>query len=135
MKIVVLLISLISTSTLASEGYKCIPNQAFALEADGSLSQENGWAKLLIKSNKEFVVDRATGKMIGSAGFSNHNASFGSPRVLDHGSAEQSFKALTVFKPNVSVAYLKIEEFHKGKSKPFIFLNNGNVVSGACEHY
>ena len=128
-----LLATLLSSVSFAGDGYKCEPKQILSLGADGLLTADST-AKMLVQMNKEFFVDRTTGRMVGSKGFSNHNEGYGSPQVIDPGSVEQSFKVLTVYKPNVSVAYLEVKEFSAGNVKPFSFIGGGVVVSGTCEH-
>ncbi|ESS71830.1 hypothetical protein MGMO_88c00420 [Methyloglobulus morosus KoM1] len=132
--IIFIVLSLYSTIISATEGYKCHPKQALGREDDGIL-RETGYTKILLNINTEFVVEKATGKIIGSKGFDNSNGLYGSPKVLDIGSKEQSYKVLTIYQPKVSVAYLEIEEFNKNSSKPFTFMDSGIIISGTCEHY
>lgn len=126
-----LFLAMLPSLACATDGYKCTPKAARSLSLDGSLEQ-NPFPKLLLKLNDSFIVDRESGRMVGSKGFANHNGQFGSPTVLDPGSAEQSFKALTIYRPNAAIAYLEIQQFAEGESKPFIYYGSGVVVTGIC---
>jgi hypothetical protein len=122
---------LMSNSSVAAGAYKCELRQVVSLNAEGRLS-ESGRAALLIKENKQFLVDRTTGRIVGATGIANYNAGFGKPKVLDPGSGSQSFKVLTVYRGFTSVDYLLVKEFVAGPIKPFIFITDSEVLSGIC---
>ena len=113
----------------AIDAYKCTVLDASGLNDDGRLGSTSftGWYL-----DKEFVVDKGTGRVKG--GLSNNNG-YGQPQVLDYGSVSQAFKALTIFKPFITVNYLYIEEFHDGNEKPFMFIDGNQVFSGKCVAY
>jgi len=113
----------------AIDAYKCTIDYTAGLHDSGEIAPTS-FSKLL--QSKEFVVDKGTGRITG--GVSNHSAS-GQPQVLDYGSDVQSFKVLTIFKPNTTVSYLYIKEFSDNQEKPFIFISASNVFSGKCVAY
>lgn len=119
-----------TNASFAASAYKCIVTNTAALNINGKLS-ETEFTKF--SKATEFVVDKGTGRISGGT-FSNHNAN-GQPQVLDFGSKEQAFKALTIFKPNITINYLYIEEFAENKEKPFMFIDGSNVFSGKCIAY
>jgi len=127
----VIVLTLISLNSYALPDFKCKVVQAYTLENNGKLSQKTNVAKLFL--NKEFVVERATGKMIGE--LSNHGAG-GQPKVYNYLPKENGFKAITVYSPNPSVSYLQINEFETGNVYPFFFKGVwGGLMSGTCVYY
>src|SRR5687767_8101483 len=81
---------LASRTSAANDGYKCTVIDGAQVTEDGTL-EGDGWTDSYRKL--EFVVGRRTGRINGSDALTNHNTS-GQPKVLDPGSAEQSFKVL-----------------------------------------
>lgn len=129
---VLLLIGLLSLSvnTYASGGYKCTVLEAKQLSNAGKM-EVSKFTKQYI--GKEFVVDKKTGRMTGQV--KNHNFN-GEPKVLDQGSAQQAYKAITIFSPFTTVDYLYIQAFAEGPKKPFYFIDLGdNILTGTCENY
>ena len=57
------------------------------------------------------------------------------PEVLDPGDSEQSFKAITIYGPNVWVEILTIKEFAESEEKPFFLLMRNSYFSGTCQNY
>lgn len=133
-KVLLIISAMLAVCASASEGYKCTSKQILQRLPDGTLGS-GSMSKMLMRMNTEFVVDRTSGRMIGSKGFSNHNEGYGVPKVIDPGSSEQSFKVLTMYSPHTSVAYLQIEEYREGKAKPFSFFDGLIVVAGTCSPY
>jgi hypothetical protein len=125
-----------TTSTLSSasdKNYKCEILQGLTQTAEGKL-KNSAFTDTLVKLNKNFTVNRQSGKInVTNNGLVNEN-NFGKPKVLDKGSNEQAFKVLTIYQPNISVDYLEIQEFTDSYIKPFIFLSSGNIYSGICHH-
>lgn len=86
---------------------------------------------------KEFTVDRRSGVMVGTL----KNAYITRPDVIDHGSEENSFKVVTTLRKEQgdgrgsSVLLLVVEEFQRGPSKPFVFVDNAEVYFGTCTHF
>lgn len=111
--------------------YKCVVRYAYNLSHDGDLKLTD-WAKMYLGG--EFVIDRATGRMIGV--LANHNAN-GEPKVLDPGSPSQAYKVITVYKPLITVDYLVVQEFLNQPRKPFFFVSGFTmtVVSGQCTYF
>ena len=113
-----------------NQGYSCVITASYLLSGDGSLSETQ------YKVGRTFTVDRGTGRAIGA--IKNHNiTAYGNfqPTVIDRGSDEQYFKALTVYgSNNPSIDVLVVKEFAGGDKKPFMFNRNGEVTTGTCEN-
>ena len=126
--ILVALMTIAATEAVALESYECNVKEGMSLSEDGSLQKKGGFADIAVGT--KFTVDRRTGRVLGK--ISNHNA-YGQPKVIDPGSSEQSFKAITIYQPNVTVDLLIIQQFSDSPEKPFIFLfYNTSVLSGTC---
>jgi hypothetical protein len=86
---------------------------------------------------KEFTVDRQTGIMAGTLKMSSTTK----PLVIDAGSDQNSFKAVTTMRRDQgagagsNVYVLVIREFAKGPGKPFLFVDNEDTFVGTCEHF
>jgi hypothetical protein len=88
-------------------------------------------------AGKQFSVSRRTGVMTGAL----KNSFITQPEVIDVGSADNSFKAVTTLRPgqgrgpgsNINV--LVVREFEPGQNKPFIFLDNEDLYFGKCRHF
>jgi hypothetical protein len=120
----VLLQPLNARSAQSSAAYKCIVKNAYASK-DGKLVPHQLLASF---ANKEFVVDRANGRMLGT--FSS--AGWETVKVLDFGSKEQSFKVIYVSGGYVQVRLLVVREFDAGASKDFTVAENDDVFTGVC---
>lgn len=116
------------SSVSAYDGFKCTVKAVSKLQDDGTHSDDSVMTSL----GEEFVVDRVTGRMVG--GLSNHSIG-GQPKVIDPGSADQSFKALTIFGPYVSINYLEVQVYANSYEKPFSFIEFGSFITGLCEPY
>jgi len=112
-----------------ADAYKCEVHAGLGLVDSGELVA-TGWAKMRV--GQEFVVDKDSGKMIG--GLSNSNT-FGDPKVVDRGSADQALKVITIYKPMTTVDYLYVQEFNENAEKPFIFMEGSNTYTGHCVSY
>ena len=121
-----LLILLTSPSSFAQTAYKCVIKDAKTVADDGTLEE---WTYSV---GKDFVVDRPTGRMSGA--HVNHNA-YGQPQVIDYGSEDQAFKAVTIYEPYTALDYIWVEEFNEGPAKQFIFLTGSITYSGLCTDY
>lgn len=133
--IVGFLILTISTLSSASDkNYKCEILQGLTQTTEGKL-KNSAFTDTVVKLNKDFTVNRQTGKINGIGSSLSNQNSFGEPKVLDKGSIEQAFKVITIYQPNITVDYLEIQEFADGDTKPFIFLSTGQIYSGTCHHY
>lgn len=113
--------------------FKCQVKESMTLSNDGVMEKSSNVAKM--NSGKEFTVNRSTGVITGG-GFVN-NMSGRAPDVLDaYDPSENSYKAITIYKPNYTVDYLEINEYVKGDKKPFIFKAAwGSIVTGVCTYY
>ncbi|PWE78847.1 hypothetical protein XF30_20980 [Bradyrhizobium sp. SUTN9-2] len=116
----------LETSARSSAAYKCIVKHAYALK-DGKLFPHQ---LLSTYVNKEFVVDRADGRMLGTLS----SALWETVKVLDVGSKEQSFKAIYVSGGYVQVRLLIIREFDTSALKDFSIAENDDVLAGVCTH-
>lgn len=89
------------------------------------------------KVGKEFTVDRRSGRMIGAL----KNAYATEPVVIDYGSSENAFKAVTTMTRSQGLGHssslfaLVINEFDEHPKKPFAFLSGDMVYFGRCEHF
>ena len=120
---------LLAQHTFALDGYKCVVKDATQLKDDGTQSEAKD---VLVTIGDEFVVDKVTGRMIGR--LSNHSMNR-QPKVIDFGSDDQAFKALTIFEPYVTVNYLYIEEYAQSFQKPFFFVEYQRYITGLCEPF
>ena len=125
-----MLLATLSLDVSAEGNFKCVVKDGIELSKDGTIKQES---RLLFHYvDSQFVVDSLSGIMTGK--LSNHN-DFSKTVVLDLGSEEQAYKALTLFKPKVMVDYLYIQSFSDLKAKPFMFITGSEVYSGTCSQF
>lgn len=86
---------------------------------------------------KQFTVERRTGLMAGVL----KNSYTTKPTVIDHGSAENSYKVVSTMRRDEGAGLgsyiyaLTINEFDPSPKKSFIFLKNDFVYFGHCEHF
>ena len=123
---------LVASNCYAGEDFKCVVTESVELLKNGELSRETNVARSNI--GKEFVVNRRTGQMTGG-GFTN-TMSGQMPKVYNHLPQENGFKALTIYEPDYTIDYLKINEYVDGPEKPFLYIGAwGEIVSGKCTYY
>lgn len=85
---------------------------------------------------KQFTVERKTGIMAGAL----LNAFTNDPEIIDEGSNEKAYKVVSTIKPEEEHLYgsniyaLVVNESEKTAQKPFVFMENGVVYLGKCEH-
>lgn len=85
---------------------------------------------------KQFTVERETGIMAGAL----QNAFTTDPEIVDNGSDENAYKVVSTIKAGEEHVYgsniyaLVINENEKSAQKSFVFLDNGVVYLGQCEH-
>jgi hypothetical protein len=117
-----------SMSALAqASGYKCTIKQSLKLEKDGS-TQPHHLADTY--RNKEFIVDRASGRVLGDISYQVWNH-----QVLDSGSDEQSYKSIYTSQGKYRhIDVLQIEEFQEGAAKPFLLMQGTDMFTGTCTH-
>lgn len=121
---------LLLTTHNALADFKCQVKDSMTLSDLGVMERSSDVAKM--NQSKEFVVNRSTG-IISGGGLMN-NMSGQLPEVLDtYNPAQNSYKAITVYKPNNTVDYLEIKEYVEGDKKPFIYKAAwGSIVTGVC---
>ncbi|MFQ2720510.1 hypothetical protein ACK3YS_16395 [Aeromonas caviae] len=118
----------------AGTDYRCTVERIF--DADGDNSQQiNGQRKLYI--GKEFTVDRSSGVMMGAL----KNSYMTKPVVVDRGSKDNSFKAVTTMRSDQgvgagsTVSTLVVKEYAESPQKPFAFMSNDTVYFGHCVQF
>ena len=86
---------------------------------------------------KRFTVERRTGLMAGAL----KNSFVTKPQVIDEGSKDNSFKAVTTLRPDQgagggsNIYTLIIGEYIDSNRKPFLFAENDTLYFGTCEHF
>ena len=129
MRAIIFLLFFYSHSVFASNGYKCTIESAKVLE-NGAIT-ENAYAKSML--NKEFTVDKGTGRTIGAILNYNEKAE---PKILDDGSTKgQAYKVITIFGPYTTIYYLYVSEYDKEAKKSFMFIKGSDIYSGVCVNY
>lgn len=125
---------LMPTAVLAGTDYRCTIERVID-SLDDNASSIAGKRKIYI--GKEFTVDRRTGVMAGAL----KNAYLTEPRVIDSGSSENSFKAVTAMRRDQGVGAgsnlyaIVVREYAESSKKPFVFLENDTVFYGYCSHF
>ena len=129
-----MLLLLITNSALALSDYHCLIQRIVTAESapNSTLSfYEHNYL------NKKFTVERSTGLMAGTL----KNSYRTKPQVIDLGSEENSFKAVTTMSREQGRGYgsnvymLTINEYVSSSKKPFVYVNNDVVFLGECEHF
>jgi len=126
--------SLLGQQAIAQADYRCKIERAYGAvgESDPVLLQERK-----IRVGKEFTVDRTTGVMAGAL----KNAFATRPQVIDRGSKDNAFKAVTTMRVDQgagagsSLFALVINEYVEGTQKPFTFMSGDMVYFGNCTHF
>lgn len=125
----VLLLTLVFTeytfsSSTTSDSYKCTIKDKNILSADGLLESKKQTTEGV------FFVDRITG--IANGDFKNY-ISPNDVKVLNRGSKEFSFVALSSVGPYDYVNYIEIHEYVDSEIKPFLALDNWDgILTGTC---
>jgi hypothetical protein len=127
---VAVVLFLASHKTQAESAYKCIVQDQRELQDNGTLHELSS-LNPLNAIGEEFIVDKETGRTSGA--LINHSA-YGSPEVMDIGSDQQAYKAITIYQPFTMVELLYVEEYKVGR-KPFFFTSGTSVYSGICTDY
>ena len=111
-----------------SKIYQCEVMSDAHIKNDGSLEILQNNARI----GQKFTVMKKAGEVFGDVMDAQKN-----PKVLASGSEKNSFKVLWVqkaaSKSGVFVDYLNIDEFVKGKQKPFGFFSGSLLLTGICE--
>lgn len=81
---------------------------------------------------KIFTVSRRSGVMSGAL----KNDYQDPPLVIDHGSSEYGFKAISVLRGiGTGVSVINVAEYVDGPMKPFLYSSNEMVYFGRCVHF
>lgn len=113
--------------------YKCVIERVAS--ADPAPKNQEFLEKNFV--GKEFTVDRRTGVMAGAL----KNSYITVPVVVDAGSSENSFKAVTTLRkeqgvgPGSNAYLLVVKEYATTIKKPFLFAENEDVYFGSCTHF
>lgn len=108
--------------------YQCEVMSDSYIKADGSLEVLQDSPRI----GQKFTVMNKTGGVFGDVMDSLNN-----PKVLASGGEKNSYKVLWVqkatSKSGAFVDYLNIDEFVKGREKPFGFFSGSILLTGLCE--
>ncbi|WP_156905426.1 hypothetical protein [Chitinibacter tainanensis] len=124
----------VNSHAFALSDYRCVIERVHG--ADPDADPVLSFARK-ITLGKEFTVDRNTGIMAGAL----KNAYQTRPVVIDQGSKENGFKAVTTMRAEQGIGRssaiytLQINEHAESPTKPFVFLTNDIVYFGRCTHY
>ncbi len=129
MKYIFSILILFSFNALAVQDYKCTITNASAPGENGELEVIGDKSVI----GKLFTVNRKTGDMSGPI----KNNYLSTPKVIDHGSKENSYKVISIMQNETTsnVYTLVIEEYAESSRKPFVYLSNSWVFYGFCEHF
>ncbi|NMH67022.1 hypothetical protein [Shewanella salipaludis] len=123
-----------SQAYAAGSDYKCtIDRYSVASGDEGDVYE--AYKKLYL--GKVFTVERNSGLMAGAL----KNSHLTEPQVIDHGSAENSYKVVATMRKEQGVGAgsniysLTINEYEKSHQKSFVFLRNDEVFFGVCVSY
>jgi hypothetical protein len=112
----------------APNTYVCQVVSDSYIKADGALDL----VKESPRIGQKFTVVKKTGEVIGDIMDSLKN-----PKVAALGSEKNAYKVIWVQKAasknGAFVDYLSIDEFAKGKMKPFGFFSGSQLLTGFCE--
>lgn len=126
------LITLLSAKVFAINDFKCTIKDAVNLEYDGTLNHKSNIVTGYL--GKEFVVNRQTGIITG-ANITN-TMSGKLPIVYNYLPNENAYQAVTHYKPNNTIDYLKINQYSEKAEKPFFYKGAfGTMVTGTCVVY
>jgi len=115
-------------SYAAPNPYVCEVVSDSHIKADGALDLVRESPRI----GQKFTVVKKTGEVIGDIMDALKN-----PRVAALGSEKNAYKVIWVQKAasknGAFVDYLSIDEFAKGKMKPFGFFSGSQLLTGFCE--
>jgi hypothetical protein len=127
-------LSLIAFSAFSAADYRCIVARRISAGHE-TLAVQKMHDNTYI--GKEFTVERQTGLMAGIL----KNSYFTKPQVIDSGSSDNSFKAITSMRleeglgSGTNIYALIINEYESSDKKGFVFLQNDVVYLGTCKHF
>jgi hypothetical protein len=109
--------------------FKCTVKEVYDLKESGLLTPGPGFVTPDVGS--EFIVNRQSGQI--TAKKMTNTMSGVMPKVYYFKPEENSYKAITIYKPNYTVDLLEIYTHVKMPEKPFIYKGAfGEVVTGLC---
>ncbi len=109
----------------AENTYNCIVKNVLSLTEDGIFEKTlNNYG-----IGKRFMVERSTGEMKGQL---TNNAPLEKLELLNEGNSLQSFAAISKNRSSRLASYIYVQEFSKGKLKPFFYVDLHLVFSGTC---
>ena len=128
----IILLGFAAGSRIASAGdthYECTVVAAVKVTEQGALAPH--WSNKSMVGAK-FTIDRITGRIIGGP-LDNMNLK---TDVIDKGSREMSFQALSRSTQKTHATHIEVQEFASGTEKPFVgmtTLYHPGVYSGVCK--
>jgi hypothetical protein len=118
-----------SFNLFATNDFECTVKEVYKLNESGLLAPEKGSVTPDVSS--KFIVNRQSGQITGKN--ITNTMSGNMPTVYSYLPSENSYSALTIYKPNYTIDLLQIQEHIEGKLKPFIYKGAfGEVVTGLC---
>jgi hypothetical protein len=133
---IVAIICLFASSTITAHA----DDYRWVIERLSRASGDAGPEFEMYKSNyvgKEFSVERNSGVMAGIL----KNSYVTKPQVIDLGSKDNSYKAVTTLRKEQGAGFgsniyaLTVLEHVEAPKKPFVFLSNDIVFFGSCVHF
>jgi hypothetical protein len=123
-----------TTLAVALPDYRCSIERVHGVapDTDPVIIQERK-----LKIGREFNVERTTGMMVGVL----KNSFATRPQVIDKGSKDNAFKAVTTMRldqgagSGSAVYTLVINEYRESAKKPFVFLSGDIVYFSNCTHF
>lgn len=132
-KLITLILILIYPFPVFASEYACTIKAILKLN-DVGLYVTHGWAANYM--NREFFVNRETGKVIGTTALKARLTNFDkthSPIILYNNEEKTSYKALTVFENKGQFSALRIEENIQSDEKPYSYQTAvGMHFTGTC---
>ena len=122
------------SQALPGNDYRCRIERVYGTEPDESPVVASERKRTV---GSEFTVERRTGVLAGAL----KNAFATQPVVIDAGSRDNSFKAVTTMRLDQgagrgsSVYTLVVKEYVDSSKKPFVFLSDDIVYFGTCAHF
>ena len=125
---------LTSNASFSASDYICTIDRPSIADGDSGNLYE-----MYVKNyvGKDFTVSRNTGVMSGAL----KNSYVTSPKIIDIGSSENSFKVVTTMMKEEgigngsTVSALNVSEFNESVNKPFLYMTNDMAYFGTCVHF
>ena len=131
-RVLFIAVFLLSFKSYAVNDFECVVKEVYKLNDAGLLIPGKGFVTPEVGS--KFIVNRQSGQITGKK-ITNTMSGY-MPTVYSHLPSENSYSALTIYKPNYTIDLLQIQEHVEQKLKPFIYKGAfGEVVTGLCTIY